>query len=210
MNLGWLQLQRLATELGAGPVIATAGNHDVDSRFQTSRTNPSRMLRFLDPPFPTSESAAEASFWANGYCIIDNAEARFVLVNSCSLHGYRTEDDRQSDHGAIPEQVFQLLPDDLAQREPKALNFLVCHHHPVDIDAPPEDKSIISNGDELIALLESLSPPTWVVVHGHRHLASIRYASASALAPVIFSAGLVRRTLHLRLQGRTPEPVLRA
>lgn len=50
MNLGWLQLHRLAEALKAGEPIVTAGNHDIDSRFKMSTTSPMRML--ARPPVP--------------------------------------------------------------------------------------------------------------------------------------------------------------
>jgi len=203
MNLGWLQLHRLANELGVEAPIITAGNHDIDSRFQISSTNPQRMLRYLDPRFPTSDASAEASYWSNGYCVIDRGDARFVLANTCSLHGYATEADRQLDHGSIPEELISRLPQDLADREERSLNFFVCHHHPVEIDVPAEDQSVIDNGTILVAMLEDLSPPPWVVIHGHRHLPGLRYATASPASPVIFSAGSLAANLHMRLQGRT-------
>jgi hypothetical protein len=203
MNLGWLQLHRLAAELGAGEPIVTVGNHDLDSRFKTSATSPQRILRFLDPPFPTADVRASASYWSSGYCVMDRVpDVRFVLVNSCSLHGYQTEKERQLDHGAIPEQIFSQLPDDLASRSPAQINILVCHHHPVEIELPPEDKSVVTNGDQLIKLLSDLSPPNWMILHGHRHLPKVHYANSSATSPVIFSAGSLAANLHLGIQGR--------
>jgi len=204
MNLGWLQLHRLASELSVGEPIVTVGNHDLDSRFKSSGTSPQRALRLLDPPFPTRNTSAAASYWANGYCILDDKSGtRFVLVNTCALHGYRTETDRQLDHGFVPEQVFANLPGDLAKRQRASINVLVCHHHPVEIDLPAEDRSVITNGAELIELLAKLAPPSWLVVHGHRHLPSVQYASANEGSPVIFSAGSLSANLHLNLQGRT-------
>jgi len=204
MNFGWLQLQRLAAALQANEPIVTVGNHDLDSRFQASATTPQRMLRFLDPPFPVSDSSAVASFWANGYCILDRLpQLRVVIVNTCSLHGYASETERQHDHGSIPEEVFTSLPADLAARPAAEINMLLCHHHPLEIDLPGEDRSVIANGDQLIELLESISPPGWLVMHGHRHLPHLRYAGPTQRAPIIFSAGSLAANLHLSLQGRT-------
>lgn len=204
MNLGWLQLHRQAAELNAGEPIVTAGNHDLDSRFKTSSTSPQKMLRYLDPPFPTANLLASASYWSNGYCIIDRVpHLRVVLINTCSLHGYQNESDRQSDHGFIPDEVFSLLPDDLASRPHANMSILVCHHHPVEVDLPGEDKSIISNGEQLVELLTKLPSPAWMIVHGHRHLPKVHYASSAPNSPVIFSAGSLAASLHLSLQGRT-------
>jgi len=203
MNLGWLQLNRLAGELEAGEPIVTTGNHDLDSRFKVSMTSPQRALRFLDPPFPTRDESAAACYWANGYCILDRPpRLRIVLVNTCSLHGYTTEADRQLDHGFVPEQLFSQLPADLKARGPAQINVLVCHHHPLEIDLPAEDRSVISNGQELVSLLTTLTPPSWMIIHGHRHLPNIRYASAVAHSPTVFSAGSFAANLHLQLQGR--------
>lgn len=203
MNLAWLMLHRLSHSLSAGEPIMTAGNHDIDSRFKTSTASPNRALRFLDPPFPTADPSAAASYWANGYCIIDRApSARVVLVNSCSLHGYATESARQLDHGFIPEEMLANLSEDLKSRPLANINLLVCHHHPIEIELPAEDRSVITNGDELISLLKNMSPPGWLVVHGHRHLPKVHYASGDANSPTIFSAGSLAANLHLGIQGR--------
>jgi len=203
MNLGWLQLHRLCTELGIDEPIIATGNHDVDSRFLISDTSPSQMLRFLDPPYPTRHSTQSTCFWANGYCILDKEDARFVVINTCALHGYATQSERQSDHGMVPETVFRLLEEDLNSREEKRLNFLICHHHPVEMNLPPEDRSVIGNGDALIDLLEQCGSHRWVIFHGHRHLPGIRYAGNSQHGPIVFSAGSMAANLHLNIQGRT-------
>ena len=203
MNLGWLQLHRLAEALKAGEPIVTAGNHDIDSRFKASNTLPMRMLKLLDPPFPSSDTGAAARYWSSGYCILERRpHLRVVLVNTCSLHGYQTEHDRHSDHGSFPEQLLQELPDALSGWN-APLNILLCHHHPKEIDLPAEDRSVAPNGDQLLAALGQLGQPNWLVLHGHRHLPSVRYASSSASTPIVFSAGSFAANLHLRIQGRT-------
>ena len=203
MNLGWLQLHRLSAALKAGEPIVTAGNHDIDSRFKVSTTSPMRMLRYLDPPFPSADRKAATSYWSNGYCIIERRpHLRVVVVNTCSLHGYETEQERQSDHGMFPEQLLQDLPDVLSAWN-APLNVLLCHHHPKEIDLPAEDRSVASNGEQLLDKLSQLGHPNWLVLHGHRHLPAVRYASSSATAPVVFSAGSFSANLHLRIQGRT-------
>lgn len=204
INLGWLQLNRLSTELGNKPLLTTAGNHDIDSRFQTSRTAPERMLRYLDPPFPVPEPAAIASYWANGYCIIDRFDdVRYVLVNSCSLHGYKTQDEIQSDHGFVAEELLRKLEDDIRLRGSKQLNVLICHHHPIEVDDAPGSYGTITNGLALISSLERLSPPRWLILHGHRHLPSVRYASGSPVSPVVFAVGSFSANLHLDIQAKT-------
>ncbi|WP_430699141.1 metallophosphoesterase family protein [Rubrivivax gelatinosus] len=203
MNLGWLQLHRLADALKAGEPVVTAGNHDIDSRFKVSGTSPSRALKLLDPPFPSADSRAAASYWSNGYCILERKPyLRIILANTCALHGYSTETDRQSDHGAFSEQLLHEIPTAIeAWRAP--LNILLCHHHPREIDLPGEDRSVARDGERLLATLERLGQPNWLVLHGHRHLPSVKYASSNASSPIIFSAGSFAASLHLRIQGRT-------
>src|SRR6185437_1391540 len=101
-----------------------------------------------------------------------------------------------------PEPLFAQLPEELSKRPSAAVNILVCHHHPVEIELPSEDKSVITNGPELIDLLTKLAPPGWLILHGHRHLPCLKYAAASQNAPVIFSAGSLSANLHLNIQGR--------
>lgn len=123
-------------------------------------------------------------------------------MNTCSLHGYQTEQDRHSDHGAFPEQLLQELPGALAMWK-APLNILLCHHHPREIDLPAEDRSVAHNGDQLLVALERLGQPNWLVLHGHRHLPSVKYASSNTSTPIVFSAGSFAAGLHLRIQGRT-------
>lgn len=202
MNLGWLQLHRLAEALKAGEPIVTAGNHDIDSRFKVSTTSPMRMLKLLDPPFPSADVKAATSYWSSGYCILERRpHLRVVLVNTCSLHGYRTEQDRHSDHGFFPEQLLQELPTALSTWD-APLNILLCHHHPQEIDLPAEDRSVAPNGDQLLAILGKIGQPNWLVLHGHRHLPAVRYASSGASTPVVFSAGSFAANLHLSIQTR--------
>ena len=201
MNLGWLQIHRLATELGVGHPIVAAGNHDIDSRFQASTTSPSRMLRYLDPPFPTIDPPENLCYWANGYCIVARNDVRFVVLNTCSYHGFTTPVDRMLDHGTVPDEVFTHLPERLSSLGPSAMNVLVCHHHPIEVEYPNADGSIISNADELMRLVDTLGGSNWLIIHGHRHMPSVRYSSAASGASVVFAAGSMAANLHLDLQG---------
>ena len=51
----------------------------------------------------------------------------------------------------------------------------------MEIELPPEDQSVIKNGQQLLAQLSSLAPPGWIVIHGHRHLPSVQYTLTEGL-----------------------------
>ena len=53
-NYAWGRLHGLAADLGA-QLIATVGNHDLDSRFQANKFDPRGYAMSLEPPLPVAD-----------------------------------------------------------------------------------------------------------------------------------------------------------
>ena len=187
----WAEISKLQHKLGASQTIATAGNHDMDSRFQNTDHDAKGQLQSLEPLFPISTEQNWLEYWAKNYTIFKISEARFVLLNSAAYHGYQKDgEDPEYLHGRVSDRTLDALIAELKTGGKDAANILVCHHHPIKNDQIKiEEYSEMKSGDRLINELVNARLGPWLIIHGHKHLPRISYASGSSGAPTIFSAG---------------------
>jgi predicted phosphodiesterase len=193
----WRKLHELKHAAGAKAVLATAGNHDVDSRGHSGDGFPREWLMRLKPSFPSGDDDSSNRYWAHGYCfhdypIDDGRILRFLLLNSCWLHEARDELER----GVLPTYVLDKVREDLAKLPRASRSVALCHHHPqVHSELGLGYDDTIRNGQTFLDLLAENS--SWLVVHGHKHHAKLSYAQGDVQRPVVFAAG----SFSGRLQG---------
>lgn len=84
----WHQIEALRLQLGATITLATAGNHDVDSRLVHTDHDARGQMQALDPLFPIADQAKWMEYWAQNYTVVIHGGVRFVLLNSSAYHGY--------------------------------------------------------------------------------------------------------------------------
>jgi hypothetical protein len=195
----WEEIQRVATALGGARVIATAGNHDLDSRHGTSEPNLRAALQSLVPPFPTDIIDQNTNYWAYHHAIVIGPNYRVLTLNSCADH----ENPAEIEHGRVERRTTDRIRATLAASPTEPIQLAICHHHPHrfgDIDL--EDYSELLGGQYLLHALGSGDYGAWTVVHGHKHLPHLCYAAGGAMSPVIFSAGSLTSSLYLDLQTR--------
>jgi predicted phosphodiesterase len=193
--MAWTDLVSIANDTGAR-LVATAGNHDLDSRLQHD-LDPRGVLYDLEPPFPALDEVSRDEYWAKNYTIIDGPPShddpsvrrwRVVTVNSSAFHGYTGAEGPELAHGRVSPRTSRRLQLDLEKRDPAHLNILLVHHH---LEQLPHvdlaDESKIRDGEQLAALLDATSP--WVVIHGHKHRARILFAHGEGSSATIFAAG---------------------
>lgn len=187
---GWSELNKLKDVLGAKYLIASTGNHEVDSRGSANfeKNTPEDHLKFLDPPYPLGCKLKRAEYFGNGYAVIEDDEYRVVSLNSCAFH--HTMAEAEYNRGRIGEFSLSSLKDYIEEQEDKDTNILVCHHHPhphTEYNLGHADT--MHNGQRLLSMLES-SGKRWLVIHGHKHHGKINLASGSTEnIPIVFSAG---------------------
>lgn len=195
----WQWVHRIRHALGADCVVATSGNHDVDSRYIYTGHDAKGVLQSLNPPYPFGDEAVNDRYWARNVVVDTIGDARFVVLNSAAYHGVGEE----WEHGRISQRTLAYLKKTLDAHPPAAANILVCHHHPFrfgDIDLT--DYSEMKGGETLIDLLGSGDHGRWLVVHGHRHWPHLTYGPGGATSPVIFAAGSLSAVLYPELQSR--------
>jgi 3',5'-cyclic AMP phosphodiesterase CpdA len=192
LSYGWQKLQSLVPLLGARGLIATAGNHDMDSRHQYNDYDARGQLVDL-PDFPLANETLTNQYWAHHFAIVNGGNYRIVVLNSAAYHG---QEDKAGEpeyvHGRIAQRTLTRLCRELDNREAPPVNIFVCHHHPTNIPVPVSDSdSTMTGGDKLIAELTEPGRGRWLIVHGHRHVAQVQRPASAAIsaAGTVFCAG---------------------
>lgn len=199
----WEHLQEIANAVGTNRVIATAGNHDIDSRHTGLSLDPCDTLKALQPLFPLDPSS---DYWANSMSLVIHDGWRIVTLNSCFHHNASEQEHRQ---GRIESSAITRLENELSATDDHAkVNILLCHHHPMPhTELDPNDRSSMNGGDRLLDVLDRGRHGRWLVVHGHKHYPWLSYAPGSSISPVIFSAASASVLLYEALATKVRNQV---
>ncbi|MDH3062304.1 metallophosphoesterase [Achromobacter insolitus] len=191
LERAWKRLHRLRGELGAASVLATCGNHDLDSRFiiEQDDPDPKGALLSLDPPFPLEEESQCNKFWARNYAIVPGPNGVvIVLLNSCAFHGGA---QTEIDHGRVSQRTIDELAKDLIPTRGARAHILVCHHHPIQLEGWQNrvDNEFMQRGQVLLDRLCAATHSPWFVIHGHRHSPKLIHGSSPTNdTPFVFGA----------------------
>jgi hypothetical protein len=203
LNYVWRELHDVGALLGAVRVIATAGNHDIDSRLQNSDFDPKGALQALVPPFPGLSEPECDRYWARNFVLLENSDWRLLLLNSSAFHGVGKDPSKEMAHGRVSERTVSAIEQALSASDKKSFNLLVCHHHLYRDNAIHEtDYSEMEGADHLLRLIDAGAHGQWVVIHGHKHHPKLQYGPGSTGAPVVFSAGSLSACLYATLATR--------
>jgi len=198
----WERLNALKDELKASSLLATTGNHDVDSRNQHGDHDPKGNLQSLMPMFPGTDEALCDRYWSRNFAIVEHQDVRIVLLNSAAFHGYGGDANPEFRHGRVSARTISALRQALEGGE-RRINILVCHHHPAPYNPVDEDDySEMVGGERLIEALDSGLFGSWLLIHGHKHYPRLAYAGGSTSSPIIFSAGSFSAVLWQKVQSR--------
>ncbi len=194
----WARVRELKEQLSAKALLATAGNHDLDSRFIHNDHDARSVLQGLID-FPFSDPALNNEYWARNLVVQVRDELRYVVLNSAAHHGYQDE----YAHGRISSRTLDYLKAQLAATQSKDVNLLVVHHHLSKVTGVDrDDASEMTHGAALLDTLDSGDYGRWLVIHGHRHFPYISYGPGTAESSVIFSAGSFSAVLYDEIQGK--------
>lgn len=192
---GWRWLNELQTALGARQTLATAGNHDVDSRYTHNDHDARGVLQALQPSFPVSNERDFDRYWSRHYVVLVSDQYRVVLLNSSAFHGSGCDEYQR---GRITQSTLEMLAADLKDADDERINILLCHHHPhPHSELNLGEADLMLGGQLLLDLLGSGSVGQWIVIHGHKHHPKISYGqSATSLAPIVFASGSMSAVLY--------------
>jgi len=203
----WKKLLDIATKLNASLVVATPGNHDLDSRFQYNDFDARGQAMLIQPTLPIDNRQLYLEFWAEHFTIFDAEEdVRFFLLNSSAYHGGGKRPEEEREHGRVSRSTLIRLKRLLesGQYPKKVLNVMVCHHHP---DAPSEigaPDMLMEGGKALLELLNQSDVGPWMVFHGHRHRPRLFYAAGSGDGPIVLGAASFSAQINKDAQNKCP------
>ena len=181
---GWNFIKEVSAALSVSELVATVGNHDIDSRGLHSE-DPFMVAKSFSPDdFPVSSAAARDDFWERGFCFVETDSLCVLVVNSV-LHHYS---EAETKRGKINDAQLERLERELEDRPGKAFRVALIHHHPIpheNLKLGADD--LVVKGSELLDVLEKAR--FRIVVHGHKHYPRLRYASGGGSAPTVFASG---------------------
>lgn len=200
----WRDMIALKELLGANRLIATAGNHDMDSRYLHADFDPKGMLQTLSPMFPgVHEDNLCDRFWARNYFRLEGDSWQLLVLNSSAYHGIGPAAEKEYEHGRVSRHTVEAIKAELQTLHRKPVNVLLCHHHMLpDTIFARTDYSEMKGADLLLDALGSGEFGHWLVIHGHKHHPRLFYAPGGMSAPVIFCAGSLCAHIYAELQGR--------
>ncbi|MDB5813818.1 MAG: hypothetical protein JWN23_935 [Rhodocyclales bacterium] len=195
----WADLHHLKRKLSASQIVATCGNHDLDSRHLGDETDPDPKGTMLSlvPSFPFDCADLTNKFWSRNYAIVVlPCGAVMVSLNTSAYHGGKQEEIL---HGRVSKRTIAALAQELACHKGAPAHILVCHHHPLPLSqAHTNDREFMREGQSLLDALVNATGSSWLIVHGHRHQPRLLSgATESNYVPFVFGAG----SLGARMPG---------
>jgi predicted phosphodiesterase len=186
LELAWKEVNALALRLDAS-LVATAGNHDYDSRGSVG-FDPKGALIALEPPFPAGDAATRLHYFAYDFAVVQRDGFVVVTLNSAAQHGYSFGERHEYEHGRVLPRTIARIRAVLDTMTLPSVRILLVHHHVVQLpDLDTDEQSILTDADPLMRMLAEHGD--WIVVHGHKHRPWMQYAAGGGDAPVVFSAG---------------------
>jgi len=183
-DLGGLQqgvryLKEIQTSLQAKDLFIISGNHDV----ATEERDPVAYLKNMN--IPSSDSDIRNSYWSEHFCVIEKDDILLLLLNTCyHIKTFNNLNDNPSfkDDDLLEKIEKKLIP----YKNSKKLKVVLCHHHPIqlsDLDGKCTSNDLIDGADKLLQSIKEYGFN--IILHGHKHIARIKYDDALP----IFSCG---------------------
>lgn len=189
---GWNFLKEVKVQLKSKDLLATIGNHDVDSRKKYSK-DPHQNLRALDSDFPVPNDLQD-KFWSNNYVFYEKDDVLILLYNSC----YNHNSPENSAESIILQSTLDKIEADLKSIGNKKYKIAMCHHHPMKHSNPDieyKDGDVIENGDKLLKLLDNNN--FQLLIHGHKHDPAIKLQNSLH----IFASGSFSSLMNITALG---------
>ncbi len=141
----WERLHDLAEKSGA-KLIATVGNHDVDSRYKSNAFDPRGYAMSLKPSIPTPDRLHFLEYWAENFTPISLEGCNIVALNTAAFHGNGRDAANEIEHGRISDSTLSRLGSTLASLPKVPVNILLCHHHVIKPERSDEEFKGLTRG----------------------------------------------------------------
>ena len=188
---GWSYVNEIARALKAGDVIATIGNHDIDSRHTYSNYS-FDIPKKISQSFPVNKQNLQ-HFWDTGFTFIEETDFQILVVNSTHFHTHSEKDNPMENpvvKGKMDSAQIEQIEKHLKEKhDPKKIRIALVHHHPVQ-HARQElgEHDFIENGEAFLNVLGDYRFD--LLIHGHKHDPWLRYSNTQNGYPLpILSSG---------------------
>jgi hypothetical protein len=197
IDFGWSALKEIRAALKSPTLIATVGNHDVDSRYFFENPDPQQIVKNLSE-FPCPEEVIANEYWARDHAFLKMPPVGILNLNSSAHHGKK---ENEKNHGTVTKESLSSIRNRISEFRDLPVKILLCHHHPhqhSELNLGAGD--VMERGQQLLDALALDTYGSWLVVHGHKHHPKITYAAGGSNSPVVFAAGSLCSELFLELQ----------
>ncbi|WP_158826724.1 metallophosphoesterase family protein [Mucilaginibacter lacusdianchii] len=188
---GWSYVNEIARALKADSVIATIGNHDIDSRHTYSNYS-FDIPKKISQSFPIEKKNLK-HFWDTGFTFIEEEDFQILVVNSTHYHTHY-EKDNPIENPAVkgkmdPAQIEQIEKYLKENNDPKKIKIGLVHHHPIKHARQDlGEHDFIENGESFLNVLGTFRFD--LLIHGHKHDPWLRYYNTeSGFSLPILSSG---------------------
>lgn len=188
---GWNYVHEINEGFESSEIIATVGNHDVDSYGANSNYSLD-IAKAIKKNFPLKESRERELFWSRGCVFVERENFRVLVINSSHFH-HNKENAKQ---GKVDYNLLDYVKEYLEKIQDNKIQIALSHHHPINhsrLELGEMDK--IVNGSELLELL--CKSKFDLFIHGHKHDALLRnYSSAgnSHVLPILSAGSFSAKT----------------
>lgn len=206
LNYAWGKLNKLATTCNAR-LIATVGNHDLNSRYKLNKFDPRGYLMKLEPRIPVGERERFLEYWAENFTLISSDKCNILVLNTAAYHGGGQNVAAEIEHGRISEITLAAIKATLQSATKADVNIVLCHHHPIKADQGDEDLVGLTRGGEKLVEVLGEEDSAWIVIHGHKHVPDLFYGHGGSNAPVIFACASFSAQVNADAQNKNPNQV---
>ncbi|MET2984804.1 metallophosphoesterase family protein [Aureibaculum conchae] len=195
---GWEFSLEIHKALNGKEIIATLGNHDIDS-FGVISDYCFEVARGIKKGFPIKDENLLDTFWSKGSVFIEGENYRVLAINSSHFHYTKST----SEYGKVGDETLEYIESYLSKIEDSKITIALSHHHPVDhsrLKLGEKDK--IVNGNELLEIIGKYKFDLFI--HGHKHDPLLRYHtcySNNHKIPIL-SAGSFSATSNITFSGQ--------
>lgn len=182
---GWNYSLEIHRALKSEEIVATLGNHDVDSHngFSTYSLD---VAKGIKQGFPINSESERDIFWSKGCVFLERDRLRILLINSSHYHHNKLN----AGSGKVGEDLVEYIDEYLEKTNDDKIFIVMSHHHPIDhsrLQLGEDDK--IVNADPLLNVLGKYNIDLFI--HGHKHDPLMRYYNTTqgSFRIPIFSSG---------------------
>ncbi|MDR4892717.1 MULTISPECIES: metallophosphoesterase family protein [unclassified Chryseobacterium] len=182
---GWNYVTEIKDILKAQDIVATLGNHDVDSGNNYSNYS-LEIAKGIRRNFPLKDDRQRDEFWSKGCTFYEHDCCRILVINSCHFHYSRAA----AGGGKVDDDMLNYIDLYLEDNQDNKILVALVHHHPILHDRQKLGEfDLIVNGSELLTKLAKYKFD--LLIHGHKHDPLLRYCTPTGTSYrlPIFSSG---------------------